>query len=207
MTLNGKRIVGKTLGKIKLGLAEPKWYDVVARLLPPFDLTKPQAIGLNLGRLDENDWDKANQIKGLHKRQSAKSEILVKQAKEKFGRPQKLIYPEDEVRKRFLREHPKELSRPLNLNENGSKSEISIDNYIENTENDDSLCEKTQEDKYQKAIQEFYSAREREETNQLSAIRQSVQSSNIIVQEMLNESIEKVIQEEQRLEEAKKNSS
>jgi hypothetical protein len=121
MTLNGKRIVGRTLGKIKLGLPEPKWYDVVARLLPPFDLTKPPAIGLNLGRLDENDWDKAKQIKGLHKRQSAKSEILVRQAKEKFGRPPKLIYPEDEVRRLFLKEHPRELSRPLNLNENGSK--------------------------------------------------------------------------------------
>lgn len=87
MTLNGKRLIGKTLGKVKLGLAEPKWYDVVARLLPPFDLTISPAIGLNFGRLDENDWDQAEQIKGLHKRQNAKSEILMKNAKEKFGKP------------------------------------------------------------------------------------------------------------------------
>lgn len=119
--------------------------------------------------------------------------------------PPKLVYPEDEARKRFLKEHPKELSRPLNLNEDGSKSEIFIDKYIENSfvggKN-----KITQEETYQKAIQEFYSAREKEEAIQLSSIRQNIQGSNMNVQEMLNESIEKVIQEEQRLEEAKKSS-
>src|ERR1700692_2923985 len=129
MTLSGKRLVGRALGKIKLGFSEPKWYDVVSRLLTPFDLTKPPAIGLNFGRLDENDWDKAEQIKSLHKRQNAKSAILMKKAKEKFGRPPKLVYPEDEVRRRFYQEHPGELFRPLNLNENDCKPEISIDKY------------------------------------------------------------------------------
>ena len=210
MTLNGKRLVGRALGKIKLGLPEPKWFDVVARLFPPFDLTTPPAIGLNLGQLDESEWDRANKIKGLYKRQKAKSEILVKTASDRFGRPPKLVYPEDKVRKRFLREHPGELSRPLNLNEqncNVDGIDHVIEKYSEQLSNVNGSDKLAQEEVYRRAIQEFYAAREREEVSELSALRQSAQTSNITIQEMLDESIDKVVQEEQRLEEVKKSAN
>jgi hypothetical protein len=209
MTLNGKRLVEQALGRIKLGLPEPKWFDVVARLFPPFDLTTPPAIGLNLGRLDENDWDKANKIKGLHRRQRAKSEILMKTVTEKFGRPSKLAYPEDKVRKRFLREHPGELSRPLNLNEQDcfdESPELVVKKYNENLCNSTDRVKLTQEEAYQRAVKEFYATREGREASQLSVIRQNIQTSGVTVQDMLNESIDKVIKEEQRRDEVKKSS-
>lgn len=191
----GRTIIQRALGQIKLGKPEPLWFDVVARLFPPLDLTKPVSQGINLGEYE--DKTKPDPIRTRFRSQKAKGLAMKRDAAIKHGRPPKLIYPEDVVRERFFKEHPAERTRPVSLNENLAgqvDSEFVVQRQVQlkETLKDDELA-------YQQALKEFYAAREQEEVEQVSSIRQGMQVAGQDPQQMLDEAFEKVNKEKERL--------
>lgn len=190
----GRTIIQRALGQIKLGRPEPVWFDVVARLFPPLHLTKPASQGINLGQYDQT----TNPPPTHFRAQRAKAQAMKREAAIKHARPPKLTYPEDVVRERFFREHPAEALRPISLSE-GVKGQVDSEFVVQRQMELKKQLGGDEEAAYQQALKEFYAEREKEEVEQISTIRQDMQTAGKDPQQMLDEAFDKVNKERERL--------
>ena len=78
--------------------AEPPWYRVVGNVPPTTTLVRTLPVKLQEKKLTKSH----RKVPGLY-------------------RPHKIVYPEDELRQRFFREHPWELARPRIVVENDGR--------------------------------------------------------------------------------------
>jgi len=83
---------------------EPPWYRTVAAIPPSTSLVRELPVQLHEKKLRKH----ARKIPGLFK-------------------PQKIVYPEDELRNQFFRDHPWELARPRIVVENDGKDYRRVD--------------------------------------------------------------------------------
>lgn len=99
------QIARKALSIVRRGRKVPLWFDTVVNKYPPLTFAPPSPV----------------ELRPAHMRRSPKSGrkgfVSMRFGQETSNRvpkmPAKIEYPEDKYRKRFLREHPEELYRPV----------------------------------------------------------------------------------------------
>ena len=131
----GRELVKKVSGWMRMGKAKPVWFETVSVNHPPLSFAPAASTQIPYKKL------KPRTLQPVHK-------------------PEKLVYPEDRMRRRFYREHPLELDEPISLAEtgkvmNGVDGEFVVQRQLELIEKD----RMSEEDAYQKACKEFYQKR------------------------------------------------
>ncbi|EEB09195.2 ribosomal protein subunit Rsm25 [Schizosaccharomyces japonicus yFS275] len=154
---------------------EPVWYQAVVQTPPTFQFQKRIVPGYEKAVAK---WQATG-----HKSQCGSNGKV----RANMFKLRKLRWPEDALRKRFYQEHPWELARPRILSENDGQDFVYCDwsrmDQPRKGLDGESVVQRTlwlmehktmtQEDAYNKALQEFYNLRANEEIEQRVALDQA----------------------------------
>ncbi|CAG8446509.1 13691_t:CDS:2 [Dentiscutata heterogama] len=138
----------------------PIWYPVM-KVIPPGSSVLRSPLQFQEPTLPQSRCEGRNRVKSF----------AFKHLRTKVARPQRIVYEEDSLRRRFYRDHPYELLRPQNLIE----KEIPVRedwSTLLNTKNPTQI--NGESEAYAKACNEFYAIRARQEVAERVAEEQAL---------------------------------
>ncbi|KAI9298627.1 hypothetical protein K502DRAFT_327238 [Neoconidiobolus thromboides FSU 785] len=105
----------KDMVKGKL-ISEPKWLKAAEKFPNSTSFVRsPSTFTIDAALPFETDFKKINKIVQFSSNNALKGKATLKKTKFVSPIPPKIVYPEDELRKEFFKDHPFELVRPVSL--------------------------------------------------------------------------------------------